>query len=104
MTATCTTSPLVIRGSSHIDPSSLVRSAELVAVAVIDGLAQCDCVTVDLAGLKGLSSSYFNLILKTVAARYGPLAVQTRLHFKFASAAQNVTFDRSLQAVLSAAE
>jgi hypothetical protein len=91
----------VLKASSYIDTNQeLVASASLLAEAVIAAFRDTPTVTVDLAGLRSVSSSYFNTLLLDVADRYGIDAIRTRLLFRFSSAAQHEIFQRSYIAAL----
>jgi hypothetical protein len=91
----------VIRAPDFIDANQeLVASGFLLAKAVTELMAKGQNVTVDLAGLRSVSSSYFNTVLSAVADQCGIEAVRTRLLFLFPSRAQHEIFKRSFDAVL----
>jgi hypothetical protein len=91
----------VLSASSYIDPTQgLVASAVLLSEAVVAALGNTARVTVDLAGLRSLSSSFFNTLLLGVASRFGTEAIRNRLLFRFSSVAQQEIFKRSYTAVL----
>lgn len=99
MIATCDTT--VLDASTYIDPTGgVVSSANLLAAAVISALDENEAVTVQLIGLRSVTSSYFNMILSLVAERHGVDAIRNRLTFQFSSPAQRVIFQRSYDAVL----
>jgi hypothetical protein len=89
-----------IKASNFVDPTaSIVKSALSLAAAIVQQLAVGNDVIVDLAGLKGLSSSYFNPILQIVKQEFGIEAFGTRVRFSFDSSAQRLVFNRSFEAV-----
>jgi hypothetical protein len=93
--------PIVIQAANYIDPAdSVVKSATLLADAVITDLHHGAAVTVDLAGIRSVSSSYFNTLLSRVADQCGVAAIRDRLLISCPWPAQKAIFDRSYQAVL----
>lgn len=92
---------IVIQAANYIDPAdSVVKSATLLADAVIIDLQHGAAVTVDLGGIRSVSSSYFNTLLSRVADQCGVAAIRDRLLINCPSPAQKAIFDRSYQAVL----
>jgi anti-anti-sigma regulatory factor len=90
-----------LNASRYIDPQQeLVASAKLLADAANDALARAPSVTIDLRGLRSVSSSYFNMLLSLVASTSGNDAIKSRLHFRFLSSAQEQIFKLSFEAVL----
>jgi len=88
-----------IRAIDHLDPGGLiVRSGELLARPVVEALRSGGEVTVELRGLGGVSSSYFNIFLRTVRDALGPGALG-RVHVRSASPVQMQVYDRSLSAL-----
>jgi hypothetical protein len=93
--------PIVIQATDYIDPAdSVVKSAALLADAVVVDLQRGGAVTIDLSGIRSLSSSYFNTLLSRVADQCGVEAIRDRLQINCPSPAQKAIFDRSYQAVL----
>lgn len=78
---------------------SIVESGVALANEIVDKLRAGEQITVSFAGLRGLSSSYFNPILKAVKTSTGLDVIGHRLIFDFVSAAQQAVFHRSLEAV-----
>lgn len=74
----------------------LVESAERLAGAIIDTLGVHDRVVVSLMGLRGVSSSYFNVILRNLVSSIDLAAVEERIEFQFDSMAQEMVYQRSL--------
>ncbi len=88
-----------IRAADHVDPGGLiVRSGELLARKVIESLHGNAAVRVDLKGLPGISSSYFNILLRLVYDEAGSAAVD-RVQMVFVSPLQKQIFERSLEAI-----
>jgi hypothetical protein len=96
-----TNNQTVLHAVDYIDPSQgLVASAKLLAKAVNQALATHTNVVVELADLRSVSSSYFNMLLLAVADTSGNDAIKSRLSLKFSSDAQRQIFRRSFDAVL----
>src|SRR5271168_2313912 len=96
-----TNNQTVLRAADYIDANQgLVASAKLLAEAVNQALATHTNVAVDLADLRSVSSSYFNMLLLAVAETSGNDAIKSRLSLKFSTNAQEQIFRRSLEAVL----
>lgn len=88
-----------IRAADHIDPNGLiVRSGELLARRVIESLRSGESVHIDLRGLSGISSSYFNILLRLIYDEAGAAAID-RVQLAFVSPLQKQVFDRSLEAI-----
>jgi hypothetical protein len=89
-----------IRAIDYIDPDGLiVRSGELLARQVLETLRHDESVRVQLRGLSGISSSYFNILLKRVIEDMG-CDVLHRVQFDFASPLQKQIFDRSWEVIV----
>ncbi|MGB7157873.1 MAG: hypothetical protein WBD40_07390 [Tepidisphaeraceae bacterium] len=85
---------------NYVDPDGLiVRSGELLARGVLAALRHGDSVHVNLAGLCGISSSYFNMFLHTIRTELGAEALG-RVQMEFVSPLQRQVYVRSLEAVL----
>ena len=78
----------------------IVRSGELLARKVIELLREGEVVRVQLRGLNGISSSYFNVLLRMIRDDLGADALQ-RVTLLFVSPLQQQVYERSLQAALS---
>lgn len=81
---------------------SLVTSAERLGSGINELLATTDMVSVSFVGLRGVSSSYFNVLLQSIVAAHGIDVLNSRVKFVFETKAQEMVFDRSLQSVRSA--
>ncbi len=93
-----------IKAADHLDTrNGMVDSAMCYADAVLAGLATQTAVEVDFTGIKGLSSSYYNVLFKCVADRYGLDAIEARLVPRFDNQAQATVYQRCLQAIGRAA-
>jgi hypothetical protein len=81
----------------------IVRSGELLAHKVIELLQTGQRVTIQLQGLTGISSSYFNIFLRLVCEKFG-LDGLNSLQMKFVSRLQQQIYDRSFEAVVNRRE
>ena len=91
-----------VQATQFIDPSgSIVKSATAVGAAVLEQLDKGSDVVISLAGMKGVSSSYFNLVLQAIVERHGAAVLNSRVRFAFNSPAQDVVYQKSLRAVQS---
>ena len=81
---------------------SIVQSGIALANEIVGKLRAGEEITVSFAGMRGLSSSYFNPVLKAVKASLGLDVIGQRLIFDFVSGAQQAVFNRSLDAVKNA--
>ena len=88
--------------ASNYAQGSIVESGIALANEIGGKLRAGEQITVSFAGMRGLSSSYFNPVLNTVKARLGLDVIGQRLIFDFVSAAQQAVFNRSLDAVKNA--
>lgn len=89
-----------IRATELLDPSgSLVESGLRLANAVIDGLNSGEIVQVSLHGLKGASSSYFNVFLRRIDEACGVARLNDHVQLEFGSRVQKMMFDASLDAL-----
>lgn len=90
-------SPIPIEAKRFVHPEGrIVDSAERLADEVVRQLATHDVVTIDLREMRGLSSSYFNVLLQRVIATTTYAELSRRVGFVFDSPAQQQTFKRSL--------
>lgn len=92
----------MLHATDYIDPANgFVASAALLADAVIAALDHSAGVDVSFAGMKSVSSSYFNMFLSQVGQRLGVDSLQKRIALHFSSDAQRTIFRRSFDAVLN---
>jgi STAS-like domain of unknown function (DUF4325) len=91
---------VVLEAKEFLDPQGLiVESASLLSKAVISHLAQGQDVTISLSQVRGISSSYFNIILGDVVAGFGADVIGRRVIFQFDSEPQRQVFQRSLDSL-----
>ena len=89
-----------IEATMYFDPSEpVVTSAEKLVIAVNDMLRTAEEVSVSFHGLRGVSSSYFNVLLKTIVEIHGIETLDNRVKFAFETQAQEMIFERSLKSV-----
>lgn len=88
--------------ASDFAHNSIVESGIALADEIVGQLRAGEQITVSFAGMRGLSSSYFNPVLKAIKASLGLDVIGRRLIFDFASAAQQGVFNRSFDAVKDA--
>lgn len=92
---------LDIYARDYIDPNGLiVQSGELLGRRTVDALKSGQTARIHLAGLSGISSSYFNIFLRTVCESLGPEALG-RIDVVFVSTLQEQVYNRSFAAVSS---
>ncbi|MGP1345291.1 MAG: hypothetical protein ACTS3F_01305 [Phycisphaerales bacterium] len=86
--------------SDHLTPDrSVLDIAESIAAEIIHILdAGQSEVEVDLGGMRGVPSSFFNLLLLRIGERFGAAAID-RIKFGFRSPLQERVYQRSLHAV-----
>jgi hypothetical protein len=89
-----------LKAQEYVDPDGLiVKSGELLARQAIESLRQSDVVRIQLRGLTGISSSYFNIFLRLIREQLGAEALG-RIEMLFVSPLQKQVYDRSLRAVV----
>lgn len=87
----------LVNATDHLDPGgSVVRSGIALADAVLEALEQSGAVNVSLRGLKGASSSYFNVFLRRIEEGCGLAEIGSRIRLEFGSKIQEMVFERSL--------
>lgn len=90
-----------IVATDYVDPDgSVVKSGLRLADAVLCALGEAESVIVSLAGLRGASSSYFNVFLRRIYEAAGRDVLDSGITLEFASALQREIYDRSRQAVM----
>ena len=85
------------------DDRPVLECAERVAVETHRILATGANVVVSVRGLRGVSSSFFNVILAKVAASLPAQSIATRFSVDTDTETQRFIFERSLQAFVSRA-
>ena len=89
-----------IRATDYVNPDgSVVHSGMALADAVLSALEHADVVEVMFAGIKGASSSYFNVFLRRIEEGCGLAAFDRHIHMQFASKIQQMVFSRSLESI-----
>lgn len=87
-----------IEATDHLDPDgSVVRSGVALADAVVRALNEAGSVTISLKGLKGASSSYFNVFLRRIEEACGLAEIGRHIHLTFESNVQRMVFERSFE-------
>lgn len=90
----------VIQAVDHLAPDeSIVRSGIALADAVLHALEDRQKVAVSFKGIKGASSTYFNVFLRRIQEGYGLKALDEQIQLEFGSNVQRMIYDRSLQAI-----
>jgi hypothetical protein len=79
---------------------SIVATAGRLADELMRHLRDGHSVNVSMRGMRGVASSYFNVILQRITKELGMEALD-RLHFQWDSAAQQVVYQRSLKSLLA---
>lgn len=90
-----------VSGSDFVDPNgSIVESAQLFANHVCV-LLESDATDIEISfvGMKGLTSSYFNLLLRLVLQTVGVDGFQSRIQCRFDSPLQESVFQRSWETI-----
>jgi hypothetical protein len=81
-----------------LHPSGVVLdSAELLASAVVASLQQSDRVSISMAGMPAVSSSFFNVVLRQVLDVYGREGLD-RINMASPSSVLRQVFERSREA------
>jgi hypothetical protein len=84
----------------YLDPNGRIdKSGEMLARRAIETLRSGEAVRIQLQGLPGMSSSYFNIFLLMIRDELGPEALE-RIRMDFISPLQKQIFDRSFDAVV----
>jgi hypothetical protein len=77
---------------------SVIDTAEAAAACINAHLDQGESVDVAMTGMTGVTSSFFNLVIRRVAEKFGFEVFENRVKFRFSSTIQQQTFDRSFSA------
>jgi len=86
-----------LRAIDHLDgDGSVVRSGVAVADAALEALETSEVVIISLGGLKGASSSYFNVFLRRIEEGCGLVEIGDHIQLEFGSKIQEMIFERSL--------
>ena len=85
-----------IAASDYVDPNgSVVKSGIMLADAAVKALEEHGCVRISLKGLKGASSSFFNVFLRRIEEECGLAEIGDHLLLEFGSKVQEMVFQRS---------
>lgn len=96
-------SPGLVKAMDYWHPQdSIVDTAARVADAVSNALRGQRRLTVSLKGLRGISSSFANILLQRIVADHGSSALDERVLFETDSHAQAEVLRRSIEAVKAA--
>jgi hypothetical protein len=89
---------ITIPANSFRDPHDrIVASAARLADEAVRALAAHDVIEIDLAGMRGVTSSYYNVLLDRVLGVVPLADFPRRVKIRFDSAAQKLVFNRSLE-------
>lgn len=90
--------PALIAATDHLDPSgSVVKSGVALAEAALRALERAGTVRISLKGVKGASSSYFNVFLRRIEEGCGLAEIGEHIQLEFGSRIQEMVFQRSLE-------
>ena len=88
--------------TEFLDPDgSMVVSAQRTADRVLPILQRGQPVTLSFNGMRGVSSSFFNVLLRQLAPVTGIGDLMNRVSFEFDSSVQEMVFRRSLERLQS---
>jgi hypothetical protein len=89
-----------ILARDHIDiDGSVVRSGMALAEAVLKAMENEGRAEVNLEGIKGASSSYFNVFLRRIDEGCGLVVFEDRVRLQFASNVQKMVYTRSFESM-----
>ena len=88
--------------ASNFVQGSIVDSGIALGNVIVERLHAGETITVSFAGMRGLSSSYFNCMFQAVKLSSGLGVIGRQLVFDLPSPAQQSVFNRSLDAVRKA--
>jgi|GEM_PF-910141 len=95
-------SQVQILAVDHLDQDqSVVRSGIALAEIVLNTLESNQAVIVSFDGLKGASSSYFNVFLRRIQEGCGLAELGRHIEVSFSSEIQKMVYERSLDAITS---
>ncbi len=95
------TAPQTIMAKQLLLPrDTTVESAARLAERVLQVLAASGTVIIDFTGIRGVSSSYFNVIFRTVGEDVGVDRMSRAVDLRYGSDAQKTIGDRSWDAVI----
>jgi len=87
---------ITLAARDYVDPTGdVVQSGTALAEAVLASLNAHRSISVDLHGIMGASTSYFNAFLARVSQRYEMDDFDERVSLDFASSVQEMVYTRS---------
>ena len=87
-----------VSANAFRDPQDrIVASASRLADEVVRVLAVHDVVEIDLCGMRGVTSSYYNVLLHRVLGVIPVADFSRRVKMRYDSAAQEMVFNRSFE-------
>lgn len=90
----------LLRASDFWRPSeSIVDGAERLAEAAVAALRLHRRITISLSGVRGVTSSFANVLLLRILQEIGTTAISERVTFETDSEAQKQVLERSVAAV-----
>lgn len=91
---------VVVLATDQLDPGgSVVRSGLMLAEAVLRSFETAITLEVVFDGIKGASSSYFNVFLRRIDEGCGLDVFEARACLRFATRIQEAMYSRSLESV-----
>ena|SRR5437868_4024214 len=89
---------VTVSANAFRDPEDrIVASASRLADEVVRLLAAHDVIEIDLCGMRGVTSSYYNVLLHRVLEVIPLADFSRRVRIRFDSAAQEFVFKRSFE-------
>lgn len=89
-----------IAAADYIDPlESAVSAAMRLAEVVLTHIRSGTPVLISLVGLRGLSSSFFNVLFRRIASEFGEDALEHFVRIGYETETQRLIAERSLCAV-----
>ena len=89
---------VTVSANAFRDPQDrIVASAARLADEVVRLLSAHDLIEIDLGGMRGVTSSYYNVLLHRVLEVIPAGDFPRRVKLRFDSAAQQLVFNRSLE-------
>ena len=89
-----------IRAGDYVDPKhAVIDSAALIVATAIQHLRRGDNVRLTGQGVRGVSSSFFNVVLRGVVAEVGRAELLNRFDVQTETETQSLIYKRSLEAI-----
>ena len=91
---------MILKAVDYLDAAgSIVNSGAMLADRALAALGAGQPVEITLAGMRGVSSSYFNILLKQLLDGVGLATFNQRVKFGFDSGVQEQMFRRSFESL-----